>query len=47
VKSEHGPFELSTPRDRNSTFEPDLVKKGQTTLGNSIENKIIAFMVWA
>jgi len=42
VKSEHGPFELSTPRDRNSTFEPELVKKRQTILGNAIEIKIIA-----
>lgn len=27
VKSEHGEFELSTPRDRNSSFEPQIVKK--------------------
>ncbi len=40
VKSSHGPFELDTPRDRNSTFEPQLVKKRQTTLGASIDSKI-------
>jgi transposase-like protein len=42
MKSEHGPFELETPRDRNGTFEPELVRKRQTSLGNSVENKLIA-----
>ncbi|EDX9487178.1 hypothetical protein GQP67_004573, partial [Salmonella enterica] len=36
-----GSFELSTPRDRNGTFEPQLVKKHQTTLSDEIERKII------
>ncbi|EBR4368662.1 IS256 family transposase, partial [Salmonella enterica] len=34
-------FELATPRDRNGTFEPQLVKKHQTTLSDEIERKII------
>ncbi len=42
MKSEHGPFELETPRDRNGTFDPELVRKRQTSLGNSVENKLIA-----
>jgi putative transposase len=42
MKSEHGPFELETPRDRNGTFEPEIVRKRQTSLGNSVENKLIA-----
>ena len=27
MKTEHGTFELNTPRDRNGSFEPELVKK--------------------
>ena len=42
VKSEHGEFELSTPRDRNSSFEPQIVKKRQTILGESVDNKVIS-----
>ena len=29
---DHGEIELQTPRDRNATFEPQLVKKGQTRI---------------
>lgn len=42
VRSDYGSFELESPRDRNSTFEPELVKKRQTTLGKSLDDKIIA-----
>ncbi len=42
VRSDYGSFELETPRDRNATFEPELVKKRQTTLGKSLDDKIIA-----
>jgi putative transposase len=42
MRSDYGSFELETPRDRNSTFEPELVKKRQTTLGKSLDDKIIA-----
>jgi transposase-like protein len=41
VKSSNGGFELSTPRDRDGSFEPELVKKRQTIVGTSLENKII------
>ena len=32
LKGNHGEIELHTPRDRNGTFEPQLVKKGQTRI---------------
>jgi transposase-like protein len=30
LKGDHGEIDLQTPRDRNATFEPQLIKKGQT-----------------
>lgn len=42
IKSSSGSFELATPRDRNSSFEPQLVKKHQNTLSDEIEQKIIS-----
>lgn len=41
LKTAEGTFELSTPRDRNSDFEPRLVKKRETILAESLEQKII------
>lgn len=41
IKAPTGSFELATPRDRNGTFDPQLVKKHQTTLSVEIEHKII------
>lgn len=41
IKATTGSFELTTPRDRNGTFEPQLVKKHQTTLSDEIGQKII------
>jgi len=41
VKNERGAVELTIPRDRNSTFEPELIKKGQTRTG-IIDDQIIA-----
>ncbi|WP_428637245.1 transposase, partial [Shewanella sp.] len=32
LKSQHGEVEITTPRDRNSSFEPQFVRKGQTRL---------------
>ena len=32
LKGDHGEIELQTPRDRNSNFEPRLIKKGQTRI---------------
>ena len=42
VKTAFGAVEITTPRDRNSTFEPQLVAKRQTTLGEALDHKIIS-----
>ncbi|QDF28047.1 IS256 family transposase [Halarcobacter anaerophilus] len=42
IKSTDGTFELNTPRDRAGSFEPQLVKKNQTTISNEIEERIIS-----
>ena len=42
VKTDRGQFQLDTPRDRNSSFEPKIVKKGQTILTPELDNKVIA-----
>ena len=42
IKHPSGNFELETPRDRNGTFEPQLVKKSQTTLTDEIDQKILS-----
>jgi transposase-like protein len=41
VKSGFGSFEIDTPQDRHSSFEPDLVKKRQTILADNLSEKII------
>jgi putative transposase len=41
VGSDMGEFTLQTPRDRNSTFEPQLIKKGQRRL-EGFDEKILA-----
>jgi putative transposase len=41
VKTSVGQFELETPRDREGTFEPQLVKKHQTKLTPEIDQKIL------
>lgn len=41
VKSPIGVFELETPRDREGNFEPQIVKKRQTVLNASLDNKIL------
>lgn len=42
MKSPAGEFELRTPRDRASTFEPQIIKKHQTHLTDELERKVIA-----
>jgi transposase-like protein len=42
IKTPTGSFELEIPRDRNSTFEPQLIKKRQTVLNEELDNKILA-----
>lgn len=41
LKTEDGQFELITPRDRNGTFEPELVKKNQTRF-TSMDDKVLS-----
>ncbi|QOY52290.1 IS256 family transposase [Candidatus Sulfurimonas baltica] len=43
MRTEHGEFELETPRDRNGSFEPQIVKKSQTHLSDEIEKKMLSF----
>lgn len=42
IKSSDGEFELATPRDREGSFEPQIVKKHQTTISDEIEEKILS-----
>jgi transposase-like protein len=42
VKSSLGEMEISVPRDRNGEFEPQILKKHQTTLSGDIEEKILS-----
>lgn len=46
VDSSFGPIELETPRDRNSSFEPQVVKKRQTSI-SSFDDKIISMSIKA
>ena len=41
VRSNYGEFEISVPQDRNSTFEPQVVKKRQKDISD-IDQKIIS-----
>lgn len=42
LKSSLGEMEIAVPRDRKGEFEPQLVKKNQTTLSGDIEEKILS-----
>lgn len=42
VKSAAGSFPLSTPRDRESSFEPQIVPKRQVVLTEQLEEKVIS-----
>jgi putative transposase len=41
LRTSEGTLELSTPRDRTGSFEPEIVKKRQTILADNLESKII------
>jgi len=41
LKTSNGTFDLASPRDRNSDFEPQIVRKRETILAESLEPKII------
>lgn len=42
VQTSSDSFELLTPRDREGSFEPEIVKKRQTILNESLDNKVLA-----
>lgn len=42
VKTGLGNVEIDTPRDRNGTFEPELIPKRQRTLGIDLDRQILA-----
>ena len=42
LKSSFGELDVSIPRDRDGEFEPQMVKKNQTTLTGDIEEKILS-----
>lgn len=42
LKSSLGAFEVSTPRDRNATFEPQTIPKRQRVVSEDIDRKILA-----
>lgn len=41
LKGDFGEVEIATPRDRNSTFEPQLIRKGQTRI-TEFDQQILA-----
>ena len=41
IKSSLGSFEIETPTDRKSSFEPEIIKKRQTILAENLSEKII------
>lgn len=41
LKTDSGEIEISTPQDRSSSFEPQLIKKRETVLANNLAPKII------
>jgi len=42
VKTSVGNIRLDTPRDRSGTFEPQLVKKNESSISGEIESKILS-----
>jgi putative transposase len=42
VKTPIGEVEIDTPRDRNGSFEPEIIPKRQRTLGVDLDRQIIA-----
>ena len=42
LKTSFGDVEISTPRDRKGEFEPQLLKKNQTSISQDIEEKILS-----
>lgn len=42
VKTSFGKVEIETPRDRNSSFQPQILPKRVTTLGEALDHKVIS-----
>ena len=42
LKTSYGEIEIETPRDRKGEFEPQLIKKNQTSISQDVENKILS-----
>jgi len=42
LRTSSGSFELLTPRDREGSFEPQIVKKRQTNLHPELEAKVLS-----
>jgi len=40
IRTGNGSFEIKTPEDRQASFEPEIVRKRQTILAESLESKI-------
>jgi putative transposase len=41
IKSSLGEFEIATPQDRHSNFEPQFISKRETALADNLSSKII------
>ena len=41
IKSSIGELKISTPQDRQSSFEPEIIKKRETILAGNLEDKIL------
>ena len=42
LRSDIGPFEIEVPRDRDGSFTPQIVKKRQTILCESLDQRILS-----
>lgn len=42
LRTSMGKVEIDIPRDRNGDFEPQLIRKNQTSISQNMENKIIS-----
>ena len=42
LQTEYGPVVITTPRDRDGSFSPEIVQKRQTILAEGLSDKIIS-----
>ena len=42
IKSSAGSLGITTPQDRQTSFDPRLIRKRQTILADSLEGKVVA-----